>query len=60
MAKDNKIDNAGFDRVMALAFAFEENKKHNLKVTWEEIKPEIEKLSATEKEILLGLVKNNK
>ena len=56
MAK--KIDNPGFDRVLTLAFAFDENKKQDAqKVTWEEIKPEIEKLSLTQMEILLGLIK---
>ena len=58
MVKDKKIDNADFDRVMILALAFEENKKHDLKISWEEIKPEIEKLSKTQLELLLRLVKN--
>ena len=57
MDKD-KIDNAEFDRVMILALAFEENKKHDLKISWEEIKPEIEKLSETQLKMLLRLVKN--
>jgi len=57
MARD-KIDNAEFDRVMILALAFEENKKHDLKISWEEIKPEIEKLSETQLKMLLRLVKN--
>jgi hypothetical protein len=43
---------------MILALAFEENKKHDLKISWEEIKPEIEKLSKTQLELLLRLVKN--
>jgi hypothetical protein len=58
MVKDKNIDNADFDRVMILALAFEENKKHDLKISWEEIKPEIEKLSKTQLELLLRLVKN--
>ena len=58
MVKDKKIDNTDFDRVMILALAFEENKKHDLKISWEEIKPEIEKLSKTQLELLLRLVKN--
>ena len=57
----NKIDNAEFDRVMTLAYAFDENAKQDgPEVSWEEIKAEIEKLSETELEILLGLVKNKK
>ena len=55
-----KIDDAEFDHVMILATAFEENRKNDLKVPWEVIKPEIETLSETEKEILLGLVRNRK
>jgi hypothetical protein len=58
MIKDKKIDDADFDRVMILALAFEENKKHDLKISWEEIKPEIEKLSETQLALLLRLVKN--
>jgi hypothetical protein len=58
MVKDKKIDDADFDRVMILALAFEENKKHDLKISWEEIKPEIEKLSETQLALLLRLVKN--
>jgi hypothetical protein len=57
MARD-KIDNADLDRVMILALAFEENKKHDLKISWEEIKPEIEKLSETQLKMLLRLVKD--
>ena len=60
MAVD-KISDAGFDRVLTLAYAFEENSKlDGSKVSWEEIKPEIEKLSNNELEILLGLVINKK
>ena len=57
---EDKIGNAEFDRVLTLAYAFEANSKQDgPKVSWEEIKTEIEKLSATELEILLGLVKND-
>jgi len=37
-----KVDNAEFDRVMTLAYAFDENAKQDgPKVSWEEIKAEI-------------------
>ena len=55
-----EIDEAAFDRIMTLAYAFEENKKlaPELKVPWEQIKPVIEMLSGQELEILLGMVKD--
>ena len=60
MAVD-KISDAGFDRVLTLAYAFEENSKlDGSKVSWGELKFEIEKLSNNELEILLGLVINKK
>ena len=54
---EDKIDDTQFDRVMILAYAFEDNNNQDHpKISWEEIKPEIEKLSLMEMEILLGLV----
>lgn len=59
MAKDTEsIDNTSFDRVMTLLFAFDENKKQDdLQIAWKDMKRELEKLTTTELEILLGLVK---
>ena len=58
---EDKIDSAGFDLVMTLAYAFEENSKQDShKVSWDEMKLEIEKLSETELEMLLGLIINKK
>ncbi|MFC1871661.1 hypothetical protein ACFLYF_04600 [Chloroflexota bacterium] len=58
---EEKIGNTEFDQVMTLAYAFEENSKQDgPNVSWEEIKPKIWKLSLTELEVLLGLVRNKK
>lgn len=55
---DEIIDDASFNRVMTLAYAFEENKKQDSpKVSWGKMKRELEPLTVTELEMLLGLLK---